>query len=100
MVLSKKNILLLFEDPKFKDILINNVVVFENEVVIDITINNPTLQAKKKSESLIKNIIDKNFNEKIDLTINTKVEKPKDNLNQIKGKPIPGIKNVIAIASG
>ena len=39
MVLSKKNILLLFEDPKFKDILINNVVVFENEVVIDITIN-------------------------------------------------------------
>ena len=36
MVLSKKNILLLFEDPKFKDILINNVVVFENEVVIDI----------------------------------------------------------------
>ena len=100
MVLSKKNILLLFEDPKFKDILINNVVVFENEVVIDITINNPTLQAKKKSESLIKNIIDKNFNEKIDLTINTKVEMPKDNLNQIKGKPIPGIKNVIAIASG
>ena len=39
MVLSKKNILLLFEDPKFKDILINNVVVFENEVVNDITIN-------------------------------------------------------------
>ena len=100
MVLSKKNILLLFEDPKFKDILINNVVVFENEVVIDITINNPTLQAKKKSESLIKDIVDKNFNDKIDLTINTKVEKPKDNLNQIKGKPIPGIKNVIAIASG
>ena len=100
MVLSKKNILLLFEDPKFKDILINNVVVFENEVVIDITITNPTLQAKKKSESLIKDIIDKNFNDKIDLTINTKVEKPKDNLNQIKGKPIPGIKNVIAIASG
>jgi len=100
MVLSKKNILLLFEDPKFKDILINNVVVFENEVVIDITITNPTLQAKKKSESLIKDIVDKNFNDKIDLTINTKVEKPKDNLNQIKGKPIPGIKNVIAIASG
>ena len=100
MVLSKKNILLLFEDSKFKDISIINVVVFENEVVIDITINNPTLQAKKKSESLIKDIIDKNFNDKIDLTINTKVEKPKDNLNQIKGKPIPGIKNVIAIASG
>ena len=100
MVLSKKNILLLFEDPKFKDILINNVVVFENEVVIDITINNPTLQARKKSESLIKDILDKSFNDKIKLTINTKVEKPKDNLNQIKGKPIPGIKNVIAIASG
>ncbi len=27
---------------------VSNVVTFGNEVVIDVTINNPTLQAKKK----------------------------------------------------
>ena len=39
MELSKKNIISLFEEPKFKEINITNVVIFDNEVVIDITIN-------------------------------------------------------------
>tara|TARA_B100000029_G_scaffold515075_1_gene620389 strand:- start:2820 stop:3929 length:1110 start_codon:yes stop_codon:yes gene_type:complete len=100
MVLSKKNILSLLNGPKFEGVTIKNIVIFKNEVIIDITINNPTLQARKKIESLIKDVINNNFNNKIEVTINTKIEKSKNDSTQIKGKPIPGIKNVIAIASG
>lgn len=80
---------------------INNVVAFGNEVIIDVTINNPSFQAKKKIESEIKKVIHQKINDTIDVKVNVKVEVPvKKNLNQIKGKEIPNIKNIIAIASG
>jgi ATP-binding protein involved in chromosome partitioning len=82
---------------------ITNVVVFGNEVEIDVTISNPTLQAKKKVESEIAKAIKANVSEHIDVKINVKVEKPaatKENPNQIRGKEIPNIKNIIAVASG
>lgn len=81
---------------------ITNIVTFGNEVMIDVTISNPTLQAKKKIESEIFKAIKTNIDEKIDVKINLKVEKPavKENPNQIRGKEIPNIKNIIAIASG
>ncbi len=81
---------------------ISNVVTFGNEVIIDVTINNPTLQAKKKIESEITKVIKTTIDEAIDLKINVTVEKPvqKENSNQIRGKDIPTIKNSIAIASG
>lgn len=80
---------------------VTNVVVFGDEVVVDITINNPSLQARKKTEvEILKTIHDKVY-EKAKITINVKVEAaaatPK---NEIKGKPIPGITNIIAVASG
>jgi len=80
---------------------INNVVAFGNEVIIDVTISNPSFQAKKKVESDIKKVIHQKINETIDVKVNVKVEVPaKENPNQIKGKEIPNIKNIIAIASG
>ena len=81
---------------------INNVVIFGNEVIVEITINNPTLQAKKKVESEITKAIKSNVSEDIDVKVTVKVEKPaaKENTNQIRGKEIPNIKNIIAIASG
>lgn len=80
---------------------ITNVVAFGDEVIVDITINNPTLQAKKKVETEIKKAIQQQISENISVKINVKVEaKPKENPNQIKGKEIPNIKNIIAIASG
>ena len=70
--------------------------------MVDVTISNPTLQAKKKIESEIINAIKTNVDENVDVKINLKVEKPavKENPNQIRGKEIPNIKNIIAIASG
>lgn len=77
---------------------VTNVMVFGDEVVVDITINNPSLQAKKKTEvEILKTIHDKVY-QKAKIKVNIKVEaqeKP-----QIKGKNIPGIKNIIAVASG
>jgi len=81
---------------------VTNVVTFGNEVLIDVVINNPTLQAKKKIESEITRAIKTTIDEKIDVKINVTVEKSveKENTNQIRGKEIPSIKNIIAIASG
>ena len=81
---------------------ITNVVAFGDEVLIDVTISNPTLQAKKKVELEITKAIKTLVGENIDVKIKLTVEKPavKEKPNQIKGKEIPNIKNIIAIASG
>ena len=98
--LSKKNILSLIEKNKKKDFKIINLNIFGNEILLDIETNNPTLQSKKNIENSIKEIISENFIEKVELKINFKVEKTESPQNQIKGNPIKGIQNVIAIASG
>lgn len=80
---------------------IKNVVTFADEVIVDITISNPTLQAKKKTEvEILKAIHDKVY-EKAKITVNIKVDAPpKPASNTIKGKAIPGIQNIVAVASG
>ena len=80
---------------------VKNVVTFADEVIVDITIKNPSLQAKKRTEvDILKTIHDKVY-AKAKITVNVKVEAPPvQNPNQIKGNPIPGITNIVAIASG
>ena len=80
---------------------VKNVVTFADEVIVDITINNPSLQAKKRTEvDILKTIHDKVY-EKAKITVNVKVEAPeKPKANVIKGNPIPGIQNIVAVASG
>lgn len=80
---------------------VQNVQVFGDEVEIDLTIGNPSLQARKKTEVEILKIIHKEVYEKAKIKINIKVSAPsKPKVNEIKGKPIPGIQNIIAVASG
>lgn len=80
---------------------ITNVVTFGDEVIVDVTISNPTLQARKKVEVEIMKAIHQHVDQKIDLKVNVKtVAKPKQEENLIRGKEIPNIKNIIAIASG
>ncbi|NJB71125.1 ATP-binding protein involved in chromosome partitioning [Saonia flava] len=81
---------------------VTNVMVFGDEVVVDLTIKNPSLQARKKTEVEILKIIHREVYEKAKITVNVKVDAPaaKPKTNEIKGKPIPGIKNIIAVASG
>ncbi|WP_299106249.1 Mrp/NBP35 family ATP-binding protein [uncultured Tenacibaculum sp.] len=80
---------------------VTNVVGFGNEVIVDVTISNPTLQAKKKVESEIIKAIREHVGENLEVKVNLKVEvQQKENPNQIRGKEIPNIQNIIAIASG
>ena len=82
---------------------VTNVVAFGNEVIVDVTISNPTLQAKKKIEGEIKKAIHNHVDESIDVKVNVKSapkQKKEENSNLIKGKEIPNIQNIIAIASG
>lgn len=80
---------------------ITNVVTFGNEVIVDVTINNPSLQAKKRVESEIINTLRLKVSEDVMVKVNVKALVPKkENPNQIKGKEIPNIKNIIAVASG
>tara|TARA_B100000767_G_scaffold272949_1_gene301799 strand:- start:4423 stop:5562 length:1140 start_codon:yes stop_codon:yes gene_type:complete len=81
---------------------VTNIVSFGNDVEVDVTISNPTLQAKKKLESEISKAIKTTISQEIVVKVNIKVVKaaPKENPNLIRGKEIPNIKNIIAIASG
>ncbi len=80
---------------------VDNIQVFGDEVVVDITIKNPSLQARKKTEVEILKAIHRLVYEKAKVTVNIKVDAPvKQKVNVIKGKPIQGIRNVVAVASG
>ncbi|MAW94256.1 MULTISPECIES: Mrp/NBP35 family ATP-binding protein [unclassified Leeuwenhoekiella] len=80
---------------------VTNVVTFGDEVIVDVTIKNPSLQAKKKTEVEIMKAIHAEVHQKAKVKVNVKVDAPeKQQKNEIKGKPIPGIQNIIAVASG
>lgn len=79
---------------------VKNVITFGDEVIVDITITNPSLQAKKRTEVDIMKTIHDEVYEKAKITVNVKVDAPSKPINEIKGNPIPGIQNIIAIASG
>jgi ATP-binding protein involved in chromosome partitioning len=78
---------------------LNNVQVFGEEIDVDVTITTPALHVKKKLEvDIIKRIHDELF-EKAVVRVNIKVNAP-EKQPEIKGPDMPGIQNVIAVASG
>lgn len=79
---------------------LTNIVIFGDEVVVDVTIKNPSLQAKKKTEVEIMKAIHDKVYEKAKVKVNIKVEATQKPKNEIKGKSIPGIQNIVAVASG
>ena len=80
---------------------VKNIYIFGDEVVVEVETDNPTLQAKKKTEVSIMKTIHDEVNEKAKVKVNISVkEVEKKNTNLIKGKPIKGIQHIIAVASG
>ncbi len=80
---------------------VKNIVTFADEVIVDITIKNPALQARKKTEADIVKTIQDKVSAEAKVKVNITVEAPPANAkNEIKGNPIPGIQNIVAIASG
>jgi ATP-binding protein involved in chromosome partitioning len=78
---------------------VKNVITFGDEVVVDLVIATPALHIKKRAEDDIKKLIHEQFSADAKVKVNIKVETP-EKVNEIKGKNIPGIKNIIAVASG
>jgi ATP-binding protein involved in chromosome partitioning len=81
---------------------IQNVITFGDEVVVDLLLTTPALHIKKRAEVDIIKVIHEKVYEKAKVKVNIKVEAPEktENPNLIKGKAIPGISNIIAVASG
>jgi ATP-binding protein involved in chromosome partitioning len=80
--------------------VVSNIMIFDDQIDVDIQLQNPSLQARKKLEVSILKTIHENVYEKAKIKINIKVVSPPAEENTIKGKPIKGIDNVIAISSG
>ena len=77
---------------------VQNVMTFGDEVVVDLVLSTPALHIKKRAEVDVIKVIHEKVYEKAKVKVNIKIEaadKP-----TIKGKSIPGIKNIIAVASG
>jgi len=78
---------------------IKNIVTFDKEIVVDVTISNPTLQAKKKIEVEIMKVIHQKIDVKADVKVNVTSDTKNEPFKPEKPK-VPGIQNIIAIASG
>ena len=81
---------------------LQNVMTFGDEVVVDLVLSSPALHIKKRAEVDVMKAIHEKVYEKAKVKVNIKVEAPaaEKKAPEIKGKPIPGIKNIIAVASG
>ncbi|WP_369765809.1 P-loop NTPase [Flavobacterium sp. WC2429] len=77
---------------------IANVITFGDEVVVDLVLHTPAMHIKKRAEDDIKKAILELVSAEAKIKINSKVEVP--DKPEIKGKMIPGIKNIIGVASG
>ena len=78
---------------------VTNIMVFGDEIDIDVRLFNPSLQARKKLEVTILEVLHQKVHPKAKIKINTKVETPAP-AAPIKGQPIPGIDSIIAVSSG
>jgi ATP-binding protein involved in chromosome partitioning len=80
---------------------ITNVNIFGDEVIVDLLLHTPAMHIKKRAEDDIKKTIQELVFADAKIKVNIKVEAAAaENPNQIKGKAIPGIKNIVAVASG
>ena len=77
---------------------VTNVITFGDEAVVDLVLHTPAMHIKKRAEDDIRKTIHDLISPDAKVKVNIKVEaaeKP-----EIKGRAIPGIKNIIAVASG
>jgi ATP-binding protein involved in chromosome partitioning len=82
--------------------IVSNIMIFGDQVDIDIQLYNPSLQARKKLEVTILKMVHEQVYKKAKIKVNVKVVTPPKTTESdpIKGKPIAGIENIIAISSG
>lgn len=83
------------------DDLVHNLQIMGNDVYIDMVAHSPAMHEKKKLEAAMKQAFVSQFGEEVQLKL--KIDSPSPDAiaeQTIRGKMIPGIQNIIAIASG
>ena len=107
MELNKKSISKVLEevyssgskDNIIKSGVVANIMVFDIEVDIDLIMDNPTLQARKKLEAEIIDIIHQRINSKAKIKFNTKIKKVSKPEIERVNKKLSGVDSIIAISS-
>lgn len=80
---------------------VKNVQIFGDEVILDVISESPALHVKKKLEVDILKEVHEQVDKKLKLTVNIEVPKAaEERANMIRGEALPGVKNIIAVASG
>ncbi|MCT4622989.1 MAG: Mrp/NBP35 family ATP-binding protein [Schleiferiaceae bacterium] len=80
---------------------VTNVQIFGDEVEVDVICTQPTLHIKKKLEVDILKAVHEHANPKAKVKVRITVpEQFAKKAEQIRGTELPGVKNIIAIASG
>lgn len=80
---------------------VKNINIFGDEVIVDLELKKPSMHVKKRAEVDVMKAIHEHVYVKAKVKVNVTINAPsKGTLAEIKGKPIKGIKNVIAVASG
>lgn len=83
------------------DDLVKNVQIMGNKVFIDMVAHSPAMHEKRKLDAAMKQAFASEFGAEAELKL--KIESPAPSelqQNEIKGKQVEGIKNIIAVASG
>ncbi len=82
--------------------VVKNIITFADEVIVDLLLTTPAMHIKKRAEEDVIKVIKDKVSPEAKVIVNIKIEAPAQpvNPNLIKGKAIPGIQNIIAVASG
>ncbi len=76
-----------------------NAQVMGNDIILDIVSPSPAMHERKRLEVALRNAFKENLPE-ANVKLNISVEVEEKNPNEIKGTELPGVKNIIAVASG
>jgi ATP-binding protein involved in chromosome partitioning len=80
---------------------VKNIQIFGDEVIVDVICLSPALHVKKKLEVEILKVLHAEINQKLKIKINLEVpDKVQQEASMIRGAKLPGVKNIIAVASG
>ena len=78
---------------------VKNLQIFNNEIILDIQISNPSLHYKKQITDQCITLIHQKVSENASVKINFLVKSDEKKDSRIRGKKIPGIKHIVGVSS-
>jgi ATP-binding protein involved in chromosome partitioning len=79
--------------------LVRNVVITDEKLKFDLYVLNPALHSKKRMEDACRFAIERNFGKDLNVEIDVKILSKEDRAPEQR-KILPGVKHIIAVASG